>query len=106
LLFLFEIQLSCEHLETDSTGQSGTFLPLGIDTDPTHGDVYVCDYRNSCVIKFDDKLEFITQWRVYNHYDQYDEARPKLISVYGQKFYMIVEHSSKPYYNQGLFDFE
>ena len=28
-------------------------------------------------------------------------ARPKLISVYGQKLYMIVEHSCKPYYNQG-----
>ncbi len=31
-----------------------------------------------------------------------DLARPKLISVYGQKLYMIVEHSSKPYYNQGI----
>ena len=106
-------------LETDSTGDSGTFLPLGIDTDNVRGDVFVCDYRNSCVIKFDDKLEFITQWRIYNHSDQYDEgkndseasrthshsrarlARPKLISVYGQRLYMIVEHSCKPYYNQG-----
>jgi hypothetical protein len=61
-------------LETDSTGESGTFLPLGIDTDNTRGDVYVCDYRNSCVIKFDDKLEFITQWRIYNHSKQYDEG--------------------------------
>ncbi|CAF1219898.1 unnamed protein product [Rotaria sordida] len=88
--------------ETDSSGQSGTFLPLGIDTDNIRGDVYVCDYRNSCVIKFDDKLEFITQWRIYNHSDQYDEARPKLISVYGQKLYMIIEHSCKPFYNQGI----
>ena len=89
------------YLETDSTGESGTFLPLGIDTDNTHGNVYVCDYRNSCIIKFDQKLEFLTQWRIYNHSDQYDEARPKLISVYGQKLFMIVEHSCKPYYNQG-----
>ncbi len=62
-------------LETDSSDESGTFLPLGIDTDNIHGNVYVCDYRNSCVIKFDDKLEFITQWRIYNHSDQYDEGR-------------------------------
>jgi hypothetical protein len=61
-------------LETDSTGETGTFLPLGIDTDNIRGDVYVCDYRNSCVIKFDDKLEFITQWRIYNHSKQYDEG--------------------------------
>lgn len=61
-------------LETDSNGESGTFLPLGIDTDNLRGDVYVCDYRNSCVIKFDDKLEFLTQWRVYNHSEQYDEG--------------------------------
>ncbi|CAF2556522.1 unnamed protein product [Rotaria sp. Silwood2] len=88
--------------ETDSTGQSGIFLPLGIDTDNIRGDVYVCDYRNSCVLKFDDKLEFIKQWKIYNHSDQYDEARPKLISVYGQKLYMIVEHSCKPFYNQGI----
>ncbi|CAF0921232.1 unnamed protein product [Adineta ricciae] len=88
--------------ETDSTGETGTFLPLGIDTDNTRGDVYVCDYRNSCVIKFDDKLEYITQWRIFNHSEQYDEARPKLVSVYGQKLYMIVEHSCKPYYNQGI----
>ena len=93
-------------LETDSTGESGTFLPLGIDTDKAYGNVYVCDYRNSCIIKFDQKLEFLTQWRIYNHSDQYDEARPKLISVYGQKFYMIVEHSCKPYYNQGISDDE
>ncbi|CAF0942829.1 unnamed protein product [Adineta ricciae] len=88
--------------ETDSADDSGTFLPLGIDTDSINGCVYVCDYRNSCVIKFDDKLEFITQWRIYNHSDQYDEARPKLISIYGQRLYMIVEHSCKPYYNQGI----
>ncbi|CAF0777071.1 unnamed protein product [Didymodactylos carnosus] len=88
--------------ETDAHGQSGTFLPLGIDTDNINGHVYVCDYRNSCVIKFDDKLEFITQWRIFNHSDNYDEARPKLISVYGTKLYMIVEHSCKPYYNQGI----
>jgi hypothetical protein len=62
-------------LETDSTGESSTFLPLGIDTDQIYGNVYVCDYRNSCVIKFDDKLEFITQWRIYNHSNQYDEGR-------------------------------
>ncbi|CAF2852214.1 unnamed protein product [Rotaria sp. Silwood2] len=88
--------------ETDASGESGTFLPLGIDTDNIHGHVYVCDYRNSCVIKFDDKLEFITQWRIYNHSDQYDEARPKLISAYGQRLYIIIEHSCKPYYNQGI----
>ncbi|CAM4752235.1 unnamed protein product [Rotaria magnacalcarata] len=88
--------------ETDSSGESGTFLPLGIDTDNIDGNVYVCDYRNSCVIKFDDKLEFITQWRIYNHSDQYDEARPKLISAYGQRLYIIIEHSCKPYYNQGI----
>ncbi|CAF4576020.1 unnamed protein product [Rotaria sp. Silwood1] len=88
--------------ETDASGESGTFLPLGIDTDNVHGHVYVCDYRNSCVIKFDDKLEFITQWRIYNHSDQYDEARPKLISAYGQRLYIIIEHSCKPYYNQGI----
>lgn len=62
-------------LETDSTGQSGTFLPLGIDTDHVRGDVYVCDYRNSCVIKFDEKLEFLTQWRIFNHSTQYDEGK-------------------------------
>lgn len=67
-------------LETDSSGESGTFLPLGIDTDNINGNVYVCDYRNSCVIKFDDKLEFVTQWRIYNHSDQYDEG--KLASFY------------------------
>lgn len=61
-------------LETDSSGEAGTFLPLGIDTDDLRGDVYVCDYRNSCLIKFDHKLEFLTQWRVYNHSDQYDEG--------------------------------
>ncbi|UJR14071.1 hypothetical protein I4U23_001068 [Adineta vaga] len=88
--------------ETDSTGETGTFLPLGIDTDNIRGDVYVCDYRNSCVIKFDDKLEYIKQWKIFNHSEQYDEARPKLISVYGQKIYMIIEHSCKPYYNQGI----
>ncbi|CAF3657105.1 unnamed protein product [Rotaria sordida] len=88
--------------ETDASGESGTFLPLGIDTDNVHGNVYVCDYRNSCVIKFDDKLEFITQWRIYNHSDQYDEARPKLISAYGQRLYIIIEHSCKPYFNQGI----
>ncbi|CAF1322790.1 unnamed protein product [Adineta steineri] len=88
--------------ETDSTGETGTFLPLGIDTDNTRGDVYVCDYRNSCVIKFDDKLEYITQWRIFNHSEQYDEARPKLLSVFGQRLYMIIEHSCKPYYNQGI----
>ncbi|CAF1270652.1 unnamed protein product [Rotaria magnacalcarata] len=88
--------------ETDSSGESGTFLPLGIDTDNIRGDVYVCDYRNSCVIKFDDKLEFISQWRIYNHSDQYDEARPKLISVYEQRLYIIIEHSCKPLYNQGI----
>ncbi|UJR33113.1 hypothetical protein I4U23_020570 [Adineta vaga] len=88
--------------ETDSIEDSGTFLPLGIDTDNILGCVYVCDYRNSCIIKFDDKLEFITQWRIYNHSDQYEEARPKLISIYGQRLYMIVEHSCKPYYNQGI----
>jgi hypothetical protein len=61
-------------LETDTTGETGTFLPLGIDTDNIRGDVFVCDYRNSCVIKFDDKLEFITQWRIYNHSKNYDEG--------------------------------
>ena len=61
-------------LETDSNGDGGTFLPLGIDTDNMRGDVYVCDYRNSCLIKFDEKLEFLTQWRVYNHSEQYDEG--------------------------------
>ncbi|CAF4035058.1 unnamed protein product [Adineta steineri] len=88
--------------ETESSEESGTFLPLGIDTDNIRGCVYVCDYRNSSIIKFDDKLEFITQWRIYNHSDKYDEARPKLISVHGQRLYMIVEHSCKPYYNQGI----
>jgi hypothetical protein len=71
--FNFNFKIFCFFLETDSSGESGTFLPLGIDTD-IHGNVYVCDYRNSCVIKFDDKLEFITQWRIYNHSDQYDEG--------------------------------
>lgn len=67
----------CSLVETDSTGETGTFLPLGIDTDNTRGDVYVCDYRNSCVIKFDERLEYITQWRIFNHSDQYDEgSRP------------------------------
>jgi hypothetical protein len=61
-------------VETDSNGESGTFLPLGIDTDQMRGNVYVCDYRNSCLIKFDDKLEFMSQWRVYNHSEQYDEG--------------------------------
>jgi len=61
-------------LETDSSGDSGTFLPLGIDTDNIYGNVYVCDYRNACVIKFDEKLEFQTQWRIYNHSDRYDEG--------------------------------
>jgi DNA-binding beta-propeller fold protein YncE len=61
-------------LETDSAGDSGTFLPLGIDTDNINGNVYVCDYRNACVIKFDEKLEFQTQWRIYNHSDRYDEG--------------------------------
>ena len=62
------------HVETDSNGESGTFLPLGIDTDQVRGNVYVCDYRNSCLIKFDDKLEFMSQWRVYNHSEHYDEG--------------------------------
>lgn len=61
-------------VETDSNGESGTFLPLGIDTDQVRGNVYVCDYRNSCLIKFDDKLEFMSQWRVYNHSEHYDEG--------------------------------
>ncbi|CAF1269993.1 unnamed protein product [Didymodactylos carnosus] len=87
--------------ETNSHGQSGTFLPLGIDTDDIHGHVYVCDYLNSCIIKFDDKLEFLTQWRVFNQSDNYDEARPKLISVYGTKLYMIVEHC-KPSYDHDI----
>ncbi|CAF5054271.1 unnamed protein product [Rotaria magnacalcarata] len=29
-------------------------------------------------------------------------TRPKLISAYGQRLYIIIEHSCKPYYNQGI----
>jgi hypothetical protein len=61
--------------ETDANGESGTFLPLGIDTESSRGAVYVCDYRNSCLIKFDDKLEFLSQWRIFNHSEQYDEGK-------------------------------
>ena len=73
-------------IETDSTGETGTFLPLGIDTDNTRGNVYVCDYRNSCVIKFDDKLEYITQWRIFNHSEQYDEGKCRYLYIISIEF--------------------
>ena len=76
---------------------SGTFLPLGIDTDNINGCVYVCDYRNSCVIKFDDKLEFITQWRIYNHSDQYDEgkffSKPLILMLHPYISYVQLDRS-------------